>query len=109
MARGVQLEFVANLIGEALTGSGGVRLFGGYSLCVTGALLMAGMGISVVLIQLLTMWSSDVVLRYVAQAPLQGGVEAARDCQVGGVCRTRGSFTISSTRSQSSRSLKMSR
>ena len=45
-----RIEFVANLTGEALTGSGGVRRFGGHSLRVTGARLMAGMGISVVLI-----------------------------------------------------------
>ena len=37
------IEFVANLTGQALTGSGGVRRFGGHSLRVTGARLMAGM------------------------------------------------------------------
>ena len=66
------IEFVAKLTGEALTGSGGVRRFGSHSLRVTGARLMAGMGISIVLIQLMARWSSEVVLRYVAEAPLQG-------------------------------------
>ena len=72
------IEFVARLIGEALTGSGGVRRFGGHSLRVTGARLMAGMGISIVLIQLMARWSSDAVLRYVAEAPLQGMSDAYR-------------------------------
>ena len=63
------IEFVAKLTGEALTGSGGVRRLGGHSLRVTGARLMAGMGISIVLIQLMASWSSEVVLRYVAEAP----------------------------------------
>ena len=52
------IEFVVNVSGEALTGFGGVRRFGGHSLRVTGARLMAGMGISVVLIQLMARWSS---------------------------------------------------
>ena len=72
------IEFVARLIGEALTGSGGVRRFGGHSLRVTGARLMAGMGISIVLIQLMARWSSEAVLRYVAEAPLQGMSDAYR-------------------------------
>ena len=55
-----------------------MRRFGGHSLRVTGARLMAGMGISVVLIQLMARWSSDVVLRYVAEAPLQGMSDAYR-------------------------------
>ena len=72
------IEFVANLTGEALTGSGGVRRFGGHCLRVTGARLMAGVGISVVLIQLMARWSSDVVLRHVAEALLQGMSDAYR-------------------------------
>ena len=97
------IEFVASLIGEALTGSGGVRRFGGQSLRVTGARLMAGMGISIVLIQLMARWSSEVVCD-MSLKPLykeclaltgedclhlhwdvcRGGVEAARGFQVGG-------------------------
>ena len=37
---------------------------------VTGARLMAGMGFSIVLIQLMARWSFEAVLRYVAEAPL---------------------------------------
>ena len=53
-------------------------IFGGHSLRVTGARLMAGMGISIVLIQLMARWSSEAVLRYVAEAPLQGMSDAYR-------------------------------
>ena len=66
------IEFVASLTGEVLPGFGGVRRFGGHSLRVTGARLMAGMGISIVLIQLMARWSSGAVLRHAAEAPLQG-------------------------------------
>ena len=47
-------------------GPGGVRRFGGLSLRVTG------------LVQLMARWSSDALLRYVAEAPLQGMSEAYR-------------------------------
>ena len=56
------IEFVANLTGEALTGSRGVRRFGGHSLRVTGARLMAGMQCCAHPID--GKGSSDVVLRY---------------------------------------------
>ena len=72
------IEFVARLIGEALTGSGGVRRFGGHSLRATDARLMAGTGISIVLIQL-ARWSSEAVLRYVAEALLQVMSDAYRN------------------------------
>ena len=62
----VQLEILRSLHG----GSGGIRRFGGHSLRVTGARLMAGMGFSIVLIQLMARWSFEAVLRYVAEAPL---------------------------------------
>ena len=40
---------------------------------------MAGMGISTVLIQLMARWSSDMVLRYGAEEPLQGMSDAYRE------------------------------
>ena len=46
------IEFDASLIGEVLSGFGGVRRLR----------LMAGMGISIVLIQLMARWSSGAVL-----------------------------------------------
>ena len=68
----ISIKFVAKLTGVALTGSGGVRRFGGHGLRVTRARLLAGMGIGIGLIQLMARWLSEVVLRYVAEAPLQG-------------------------------------
>ena len=56
------IEFVANLTREALAGSGGVQRFGGQSLRVTGARLMAGMGISIVLIQLMEFYDTSLRL-----------------------------------------------
>ena len=44
--------------------------FGGHSLRVTGAQHLAAMGFPVILIQLLARWSSEVVLRYIREAPL---------------------------------------
>ena len=64
------IEHVAELLGEPLFDDRGVRRFGGHSLRVSGARTLAGMGIDLVLIQLMARWSSDVVLRYVADAPL---------------------------------------
>ena len=60
------IEFVARLIGEALIGFADVRRFGGYIPRVTGARLVVGMGISIVLIQL-ARWSSEAGLSYVAE------------------------------------------
>ena len=37
---------------------------------VTGARTLAALGVDLVRIQLMARWSSDVVLRYVAEAPL---------------------------------------
>ena len=122
------IEFVAKLTGEALTGYGGVRRFGGHSLRVTGARLMTGMGISIALIQLMARWSSDVVLRYVAEAPckvcprligevcphqhwgsLQRRSRGSSRLSGRRRCRIRGSSTTCSRKSQRSRPLKTSR
>ena len=64
------IEAVATLIGEPLEDHRGVRRYGGHSLRVTGARTMAALGIEIHLIQLMARWSSDVVHRYVADAPL---------------------------------------
>ncbi len=48
----------------------GRTLFGGHSLRVTGAQHLAAHGFPLLLIQLLARWSSEVILRYVAEAPL---------------------------------------
>jgi hypothetical protein len=67
----LSIEHIAAVLGESLVDSQGVRRFGGHSLRVTGARMLAGMGIDLMLIQLMARWSSNVVLRYVAEAPLE--------------------------------------
>ena len=64
------VERAAELGGEAVLDAAGTRRLGGHSLRVLGAQYLAGRGIDIVLIQLMARWSSDVVLRYVADAPL---------------------------------------
>ena len=65
------IETVATLLDEPLTDDQGQRRFGGHSLRVTGARHLASIGLEISLIQLMARWSSDVVLRYVAEAPLE--------------------------------------
>ena len=64
------IEHVAAALFEPLVDERGVRRFGGHSLRVTGARTLAALGVDLVRIQLMARWSSDVVLRYVAEAPL---------------------------------------
>jgi hypothetical protein len=70
------------LLGEPLVDGHGVRRFGGHSLRVLGARNLDVMGINLMLIQLMARWSSDVVLRYVADAQALGGVQKWVRCQV---------------------------
>jgi hypothetical protein len=72
------IEAVAKLVGEPLEDSRGVRRFGGHSLRVTGARTLAELGIEIFMIQLMARWSSDVVYRYVAEAPLSRMTAAYR-------------------------------
>jgi len=72
------IEVVALRIGESLVDAYGSRRFGGHSLRVTGARTLAALGIDVLLIQLMARWSSDVVLRYVSEAPLAAITDAYR-------------------------------
>jgi hypothetical protein len=59
--------------------SNGVRRFGGHTLRITGARTMAALGIEIYLIQLMARWASDVVYRYVAEAPLSRMTAAYRN------------------------------
>jgi len=72
------IEVVALRAGEPLVDAMGSRRFGGHSLRVTGARTLAALGIDVLLIQLMARWSSDVVLRYVSEAPLAAITDAYR-------------------------------
>jgi len=72
------IEVVALRVGEPLVDAAGSRRFGGHSLRVTGARTLAASGVDVLLIQLMARWSSDVVLRYVSEAPLAAITDAFR-------------------------------
>jgi hypothetical protein len=64
------IERAAVLCGEPLVDSLGSRRYGGHSLRVTGAQYLASVGVPLLTIQLLGRWASDIIARYVAEAPL---------------------------------------
>ena len=64
------LVHVASKLGIDTHDRDGACLFGGHSLRVTGAQWLASMGVPLLTIQLLARWASDVILHYVAEAPL---------------------------------------
>ena len=72
------IEAVVSLVGEPLVDPNGVRRHGGHTLRITGARTMAALGIEIYLIQLMARWASDVVYRYVAEAPLSRMTAAYR-------------------------------
>ena len=57
-------------IGKPIRTEDNVRILGGHSLRVTGAQYLASLGFSVALIQLIARHESDIILRYVQDAPL---------------------------------------
>jgi hypothetical protein len=64
-------EELGLLMGMALFNSEGMRLFGGHTPRVTGSRLYAACGIEVNKIRILARHSGDMILRYVAEAPLE--------------------------------------
>ena len=72
------LECVASLLNLPLTNHVGQRRFGEHSLRVTGAQELARRGVPPLTIQCLARWESDIVMRYVAEAPLSTVSEAYR-------------------------------
>ena len=64
-------EAVARRLGLATTDSQGNRAFGGHSLRVTGARWLASRGMPLSVIQLIARWDSNIVARYVGEAPLE--------------------------------------
>lgn len=64
------IEETAAKLGLPLLDQFGNRRFGGHSMRVSGAQHLAAVGVPLLTIQLLARWASDVVLRYVAEAPL---------------------------------------
>ena len=64
-------EVIGEKLGQLLTSTAGLRLFGGHSPRVTGAQLFAAMGVEVTKIRIVARHSGDAILRYVAEAPLK--------------------------------------
>lgn len=64
------IEKLAALIGQEVHDPDGSARFGGHLLRVTGAQYLASIGIEILKIQILARWESEVVLRYVREAPL---------------------------------------
>jgi len=66
------LEATVRGYGGPTVGANGTRHHGGHSLRVTGAQKLAATGVEIVKIMVLARWSSEVVLRYVEDAPHVG-------------------------------------
>ena len=67
------VEAIVNIMKELDTmapGQGGDQSWGGHSMRVSGARHLAAMGLEISLIQLIGRWGSEVVRRYVSDAPL---------------------------------------
>ena len=65
------IENLAKVLGEDLVNDNGSKRFGGHTPRVTGARYWASIGLEMFKIQILARWGSPVILRYVAEAPLQ--------------------------------------
>ena len=72
------IKAVAEGLGLPVLSKEGRELFGGHSLRITGARWMATRGIPLLTIQLLARWSSSIIMRYVADAPLDAVTDEYR-------------------------------
>ena len=64
------LEATVIAYGGLVRSPTGTRLFGGHSFRVSGAQMLAALGIEVVKIMVLARWAGETVLRYIREAPL---------------------------------------
>lgn len=64
------LEATVIAYGGRVRSPTGTRLFGGHSFRVSGAQMLAALGIEVVKIMVLARWAGETVLRYIREAPL---------------------------------------
>ena len=69
---------VAERLNLRVTDDQGQNVFGGHALRVTGAQAMAAMGVDIHIIMIMARWSSDSVLRYVGEAPLEALTEIVK-------------------------------
>jgi hypothetical protein len=65
------IEALALATGQQLVDAHGTRAFGGHTLRVTGAQLLAALGLEVMKIRIFARHGGDTILRYVAEAPLR--------------------------------------
>ena len=72
------LECLAEMYGASLTDDLGRRAFGGHSFRISGSRMLASMGIELYKIALLARWASNIIMRYVSEAPL---VTLSEDCR----------------------------
>eukprot|EP00972_Heterocapsa_arctica_P067036 9893137-Heterocapsa_arctica.AAC.1 len=71
----------ARAIGLPTLALDGSELFGGHTLRVTGARWLAAQGMPLLTIQLLARWASAIIMRYVAEAPLEAVTSEYRRAQ----------------------------
>jgi len=72
------VEFLARKLHLPLVGQDGRNTYGGHVFRVSGARHLAKKGIAIPVIKLLARWQSDIVMRYLAEAPLLILTEAYR-------------------------------
>ena len=65
------IEALALATGQQLVDAHDTRAFGGHTLRVTGAQLLAELGLEVMKIRIFARHGGDTILRYVAEAPLR--------------------------------------
>ena len=64
------LEATLLAAGQPTTDDTGAKIYGGHSFRVSGARMLASLGVDIAKIMVLARWASDAVLRYVRDAPL---------------------------------------
>ena len=75
------LEATVSGYGAPIMQPSGARLLGGHSFRVTGAQMLAALGVEVVKIMVLARWAGEAVLRYVREAPLDTLPAEVRDLE----------------------------
>ena len=75
------IESIATSLGEPLTDNHEIRRFGAHTIRVTAAQHLARIGISLPIIMLLARWESNIIMRYVSEAPLHTVTQEYRNLQ----------------------------
>jgi len=72
-------NMVVSKTGKNVKNERGQHVYSGHTLRVTGARFLAGIGMEIMVLMLLARWGSQVVLRYVQDAPLKACTSTTRD------------------------------